>query len=200
MLKEHSKKERTLVLIKPDGIQRSLIGEIINRIERIGLKLVAMKMLVIDEAQAERHYTLDAEWILKVGQKALTSYKNKGQKPPADDPLKLGEITLRKLKKYLTNHPVIVMVWEGAHAVEIVRKLVGGTEPLSSDVGTIRGDFMLDSYVMSDGDGRAVRNLLHASGTLEEATAEINLWFNKDEIMNYEIVQEKILYATSWMA
>ena len=87
-----------------------------------------------------------------------------------------------------------MMVWQGAHAVGIVRKITGTTEPLTSDVGTIRGDFVLDSYIMSDTDGRAVRNILHASGTVEEAEKEIALWFREDELINYSIIQETILY------
>ncbi len=108
--------------------------------------------------------------------------------------MEMSQMTLEKLKKYMANHPVIVMIWQGAHAVKIVRKIIGGTEPLTSDVGTIRGDYMLDSYSMSDTDGRAVRNLVHASGSPKEAQDEIKHWFNPKEIFNYNIVQEKILY------
>lgn len=86
------------------------------------------------------------------------------------------------------------MIWQGAHSVELVRKLVGGTEPLTSDVGTIRGDYVLDSYSMADGDSRAVRNLVHASGSVKEAEDEIAHWFVEKEIIKYNIVQEKILY------
>jgi len=86
------------------------------------------------------------------------------------------------------------MVWEGAHAVEIIRKLTGGTEPLTSDVGTIRGDFVLDSYQISDTDKRAIRNLLHASGSVEEADKEIKHWFKDEELIDYRLVQESILY------
>ena len=94
----------------------------------------------------------------------------------------------------MTSGPVVFMVWKGAHAVPLVRKIVGDTEPLTSDVGTIRGDFVLDSYQMSDTDGRAVRNLIHASGSAEEANNEIKHWFKKDELINYRLVQEQILY------
>ena len=90
--------------------------------------------------------------------------------------------------------PVIAMVWEGAHSVKIVRKLVGGTEPLTSDVGSIRGDWVLDSYAMSDVDGRAVRNLIHASGSVEEAEKEIVHWFKPEDVVNYRLVQDEILY------
>ena len=114
--------------------------------------------------------------------------------PPLDDPLKITEIILANLKKYMTSGPVVAMIWEGAHSVKIVRKLVGGTEPLTSDVGTIRGDLVLDSYTMSDTDERSVRNLIHASGSVSEANMEIQHWFKPEEVINYRLVQEEILY------
>src|SRR3989344_5911154 len=111
---KHPKKERTLVLIKPDGIQRSLMGEIIGRFERIGLKPVAMKMLVPDKGHIERHYTLDPEWRRVTGEKTIEGYKSKGLTPPLDDPFKITAIILENLKKYMASGPVIAMVWEGA--------------------------------------------------------------------------------------
>jgi nucleoside-diphosphate kinase len=160
----HIKKERTFVAIKPDGVQRSLIGEVIQRFERVGLKLVGIKLVLATEEHVEKHYE------------------------------KLDQKIKNHLKKYMTSGPVVAMVWEGAHAVPLVRKLVGKTEPLSSDVGTIRGDYVLDSYAMADGDDRAVRNLIHASGNVEEAEFEIGHWFKKEELINYKLVQEAILY------
>ncbi len=160
----HPKKERTFVAIKPDGVQRSLIGEVIQRFERVGLKIVGLKILTVSEDHVEKHYE------------------------------KLDEKIRKHLKKYMTAGPVVAMVLEGAHAVQLVRKLVGKTEPLSSDVGTIRGDYVLDSYAMADGDDRAVRNLIHASGNVEEAEFEISHWFKNDELVNYKLVQEAILY------
>ncbi|MDO8589817.1 MAG: nucleoside-diphosphate kinase [bacterium] len=193
-MNKHPKKEQTFVAIKPDGIERGLVGEIISRFERVGLKLVAMKMIVVDEHQVEKHYTLDPEWRRITGEKTIAGYLSKGLKPPLEDPLAITAIILENLKKYMTSGPVLAMVWEGAHAVAIVRKLVGGTEPLVSDVGSIRGDFVLDSYTMSDADGRSVRNLVHASGSVAEAEKEINLWFKAEEIINYRLVAEEILY------
>lgn len=190
----HPKNEKTLVIIKPDGVQRSLIGEVIQRFERVGLKLIAAKMVVANEEQIEKHYTLDDGWRTSNGLKTIQGYKDKGLKPPTEDPMEMSGMTLEKLKKYMSNKPVFAMIWQGAHAVKIVRKIVGGTEPLTSDVGTIRGDYMLDSYAMSDNDGRAARNVVHASGSVEEAKKEIEHWFKEEEIFNYEIVQEKILY------
>lgn len=190
----HHSKERTLVIIKPDGVQRSLIGEIIKRYEKIGLKAVAIKMLTPIEDMVEKHYSVDPDFKKKVGSKAIESYKSKGETPPSSDPEKVGESVLNRLKKYITCSPVVAIVWQGAHAVELVRKVTGGTEPRSSDVGTIRGDYVLDSYSMADQDNRAIRNLIHASGNIEEAEKEIALWFDEKEIMQYKQVQEKILY------
>jgi nucleoside-diphosphate kinase len=190
----HPKTERTLIVIKPDGIQRSLIGEIIKRYERVGLKLVGVKMLVPTADFIEKHYTLDPEWRRVTGEKAIKSYKDKGMEPPSNDPLEITARILESLKKYMTSGPVFAMVWQGAHAVKIVRKITGGTEPLSTDTGTIRGDFVLDSYQMSDMDKRAVRNLVHASGSVDEANNEIKHWFSENELMNYRLVQEQIMY------
>ncbi len=192
--KIHQSKERTLVMIKPDGIQRSLIGEIIKRIEKTGLKMVALKFSVPDAEKISNHYQLDTEWLRKAGNKSLSAYKEKGIIPPENDPIKIGEKVLENLVKYLTSGPIVQMVWQGAHAVDIVRKIVGSTEPLTSDVGTIRGDYVIDSYELADVDGRAVRNLIHASSDDEEARKEIDLWFKSDEIINYRLVQEQILY------
>ena len=161
---QHFKKERTFVAIKPDGVQRGLISEVIKRLERVGLKLVALKMLVPEGSHIEKHYE------------------------------KIDEKIKQHLVKFMTSGPVVAMVWEGAHSVKIVRKIVGSTEPLSSDMGTIRGDFVLDSYAMSDADGRAVRNIIHASGNVEEADAEIALWFKPEEVINYRLISEEILY------
>jgi len=188
------KKERTLVLIKPDGIQRSLVGEIIQRFERIGLKLVAIKMVVPTKEMVEKHYTLDPEWIEKVGKNTIANYLEKNVNPPSNDPKVIGNTVLNNLKSYLTSGPVVAMVWEGASAVSVVRKLVGKTEPLTSDVGSIRGDYVLDSYQVADTDGRAIRNLIHASGSVEEANKEVAHWFSKKDLIKYTIIHEKILY------
>ncbi|MBU2101523.1 nucleoside-diphosphate kinase [Patescibacteria group bacterium] len=189
------KKERTLVVIKPDGIQRSLIGEIVKRYERAGLKLVGIKMFVPESGFVEKHYLLDPGWKESVGKKTLEAYKDKGLEHPAgDDPIKAADTIIEALKKYLSSGPVIAMVWEGINSVGVVRKITGGTEPLTSDVGTIRGDYTIDSYKLADVDGRSVRNLVHASGSPEEAKNEIKLWFSEKELLDYRLVQEAILY------
>ncbi|MEX2054274.1 MAG: nucleoside-diphosphate kinase [Candidatus Colwellbacteria bacterium] len=188
------KKERTLVAIKPDGVQRSLVGEVIKRYERAGLKLVGLKMFTPSAEFIEKHYLLDPQWKQNTGEKTIKAYEAKGLKHPIGDPIKAADKILEGLKGYLASGPVIAMVWEGVHAVGIVRKLTGGTEPLTSDVGTIRGDYTIDSYRLADVDNRAVRNVVHASGSTEEATGEIKLWFSEDELHEYRLVQEAILY------
>lgn len=187
-------RERTLVIIKPDGVQRSLIGEIIRRYERTGLKLAALKFFIPSEQLIRKHYSSHEGWLESVGKKSIAAYQKKGLKPPFEDPVKCGQAVLERLVKYLSSGPVVAMVWEGNQAVGIVRKITGGTEPLTSDMGTIRGDLTVDSYDLADTDDRAVRNLIHASGSAEEAQMEIPIWFSEEEIIKYKVIQEKILY------
>lgn len=193
-MSQHPSKERSLVIIKPDGVQRSLIGEIIKHYEKVGLKLLAIKMLVPTAEHIEKHYTLDPEWRRITGEKTIKGYLDKGLTPPSMDPLEITAKILENGKKFMTSGPVIAMVWQGAHAVRVIRKITGGTEPLTSDPGTIRGDYVLDSYAMSDADNRFVRNLVHASGSVGEAEMEIKHWFKDEEIINYRLVQDQILY------
>ncbi len=190
----HPKYEKTLVIIKPDGVQRGLIGEIIKRYERSGLKLIALKMVIPTDELVEKHYLTDPEWPVKVGLKSIEAYDKKGIEPPSRDPKEVGKKVLNTLKKYFTSGPVVAMIWEGMHACGIVRKITGGTEPLTSDVGTIRGDFTIDSYEVADTTGRSVRNIVHASGSYEEAKKEIEVWFKEEEIFKYRLISERILY------
>ena len=195
-MEKHPSKERTLVVMKPDGVQRSLIGEIIKRYERVGLKLVAMKMLIPSEEMAIKHYYEvggDA-WLEEVGRKAREAYEKKGLKSPFETNMENGRAVMNSNAKYLSSGPVVAMIWQGNQAVGLVRKITGGTEPLTSDVGTIRGDFAIDTYAMADMDKRSVRNLLHASGSIEEAEKEIPIWFQEKEVLEYNHIQEKILY------
>ncbi len=190
------KRERTLVIIKPDGVQRSLIGEIISRYERTGLKLVAMKMMTATDDFAQKHYydVGGEEWLEAVGAKARAAYEQKGMQSPYPTNKDNGWAVLKSNAKYLSSGPVICMIWEGNQACALVRKITGSTEPLSSDVGTIRGDFTLDSYQLADVDQRSVRNLIHASGNAEEAEKEIPIWFKMEELQDYSSIQERILY------
>lgn len=189
-------KEKTLVIVKPDGVQRGLIGEIIKRYERVGLKLIGLKIVIPTEEMAIRHYYEvggDA-WLEAVGAKARAAYEKKGLQSPYATNLENGRAVMNSNAKYLSSGPVIAMVWQGNQAVQLVRKITGGTEPLTSDVGTIRGDFTLDSYSLADADSRSVRNLIHASGEVAEAEKEISLWFKSEELMSYRLIAEEILY------
>lgn len=187
------KKEKTLVILKPDAIQRSLMGEIISRVERTGLKFVAFKFLVPDEKQCWEHYHKDDKWFLEKGKRIVEDRKNQGLAIDKE-PIQYGKDIIQALVNFLTSGPVLAMVIEGNSAVGIVKKLVGGTEPLTSDVGTIRGDFTIDSYPLSSIDNRAVRNLVHCTDKPEEAEREIEIWFKSREIIQYRLVSEQILY------
>ena len=191
---DDNKKEKTLVLIKPDGVQRTLIGEIIKRFERSGLKLVGLKMTQPTAEMIEKHYLVNPEWRTITGMKTIESYRKKGKTPPSEDPLVVTGIILEKLKNYMSSGPVVAMAWQGIHAVGIVRKITGSTEPLTSDMGTIRGDYTIDSYEVADLDNRAVRHLVHSSGNVAEANLELALWFAQGELYDHKLMGEVVLY------
>ena len=190
----HKIRERTLVLIKPDGVQRSLIGQIVQRYEQTGLRLVGLKFFIPSPELVKKHYLVVDTWLESVGQKAKAAYLKKGLKPPFKNPKKCGQQVLKRLEKYLSSGPIVAMIWQGNEAVGIIRKITGGTEPLISDVGTIRGDLTIDSYQLADTDDRAVRNLIHASASPEEAEKEIKVWFKENEVLKYRLISEAILY------
>jgi len=189
----HPKKERTFVILKPDAIQRSLVGDVIARIEKTGLKLVASKLILATPDQCWTHYNKDEEWFLKKGAKIIENRQNLGLSVEKEA-LEYGKDIIDALVKFMTCGPIMPMIWEGNQAVGIVKKLVGGTEPLTSDVGTLRGDYTIDSYELAGLDDRAVRNLIHCSDLPEEAQREIKIWFNESEIIGYRLVAEQILY------
>lgn len=189
----HPKKERTFVIIKPDGIQRSLIGEIIKRFERVGLKIVGLKFGMLDKEKIWKNYDKDDAWFLKKGTNIANDRKASGL-PVDKEPIEYGKDIIRALEKFMTACPVVSIVLEGNEAVAVVKKIVGETEPKTSDVGTIRGDLTIDSYNISAIDDRAVRNLIHCSDEVENAKKEISLWFEEKELFDYRLVSEAILY------
>lgn len=189
----HPKKERTFVAVKHDGVQRSLVGEIIKRIEQTGLKIVGLKMWIPDLERTIEHYGKDDVWREKVGKGWIDSLTKEGR-PIEKTAIQYGEQLLEQLYKYFTLGPIVGFIVEGNNSVSIVKKLVGGTEPTTSDVGTIRGDYTLDSYLIANLDNRAVRNLIHCSDKPEEAEREIKIWWKPEEIIAYTSIQEKILY------
>jgi nucleoside-diphosphate kinase len=186
-------KERTFVIIKPDAVQRNLIGDIISRIERTGLKIIALKMVVANEDTLWKHYNKDDAWFLEKGNIAIESRKLQAL-PVEKEAIEYGKDILRANIEFMTSGPVIAFVIQGNQAVGIVKKIVGGTEPLTSDVGTIRGDYTIDTYSLANSSSRAVRNLIHCSDKVSEAEREISLWFNESEIIKYNLANERILY------
>ncbi|HSX02361.1 MAG TPA: nucleoside-diphosphate kinase [Candidatus Saccharimonadia bacterium] len=192
------KQERTFMLVKPDGVKRGLIGEIIGRIERRGLKVIAIKMLTPDEQQARRHYPAPDDWCRLVGEKTMESYAKYGKDPMESlgtiDYVEIGKIINEWNIDYLTSGPVVAMIVEGVHAIDMVRKIVGKTFPSFADPGTIRGDFSVDSPNLANDQKRAVRNLIHASGDAGEAKNEMSLWFAPAEISDYKRTDEDVMF------
>lgn len=160
--------ERTLIVFKPDAVQRGIVGEILTRFERVGLKIVATKMIAPTREHYYKHYEEIGKMITRRGQDKF-------------------DITL----EMMVQGPVIAMVLEGVESVELVRKLVGTTEPKSAAPGTIRGDFSHMSFGYADGEGRGIPNLIHASGDSEEAVEEIAHWFSEEELYDYKALHEK---------
>ncbi len=193
----HPKKERTFVLLKPDTIQRGLVGEVIKRFEQIGLKIVAMKMHRADEEKLWKHYNKDDAWFLKKGEKIVINRQGLGL-PIEKEAIEYGRDIIGVVVKYMRAGPVISLVLEGNQAANVVKRLVGGTEPTTADSGTIRGDFALDSYYLCDVDGsRGLRNLVHCTDVADgegAAEREIGIWFTEEEIMKYRLVSEAMLY------
>ncbi|MEK6826670.1 MAG: nucleoside-diphosphate kinase [Nanoarchaeota archaeon] len=177
-------KERTFVLIKHDGVAKGLIGEIISRFERIGLKIVGLKMLLVDEELAKNHYKVTKEWATNLFDKSKKAAEKNGKKFPFKDPIEYGKMIQAWNQEYLREGPIVAIVFEGPHAVEIIRKMVGHTEPRQALPGTIRGDYIIDSYDFADRHKRSIRNLIHASENLQEADREIGLWFKKEELVH----------------
>lgn len=177
--------EQTLVIIKPDALARGLVGTAIRRLEQIGLKMVACKMLKANKKLIEKMYKVhDKEYIHQLGLKTIKTYEEFGanvkEQLGTDDPDKLGADIANYFEEYIQSGPVIATVWEGTKAVSVVRKIRGATSPLSAEVGSFVGDFSHDSQFSAPLKKRVIKNLLHASGTVEEAKDEIALWFGKD--------------------
>jgi nucleoside-diphosphate kinase len=178
--------QQTLVLLKPDAIQRGVIGKIITRFEDAGIKVVGMKMVWADETLAKNHYHLDENWAKQVYEKTKQVYDKEGKNFSYKNHMDLGNTIQSWNIKFLREGPVIALVLEAPHVVEIIRKMVGSTEPKQSAPGTIRGDFaVVESYALADNKKRVVRNLIHASDSVENARREISLWFDNSEMHKY---------------
>lgn len=189
--------ERALIVLKPDTIQRSLVGEIVGRLERVGLKITAMKMLIPTEEQLIKHYNKDDEWFQKKGANIVKDLESHGR-PVEKEAIEYGRDIIRLMVTYMTAAPCVALIVQGNQAVAVAQKLTGSTEPTTSDVGTIRGDFTIDSYAHSSYENRGVRNLVHCSDSVEEAEREIALWFNDEEVLDYVTAQERIMYDVNF--
>ena len=194
----HPKQERTVVLIKPDGVKRGLVGEIVSRIEKRGLKIIALEMFRATPEQIDGHYPKDEGWIKRLGEKTLKNYKEYGMDAKkelgTEDPLEIGKMVRGWLIDYMTSGPMVKMVVEGIHAVNMVRKIVGSSMPAEAEMGTIRGDFSVDDATAANRDKRAIHNIVHASETPEEAKHELDFWFAAEDIFDYKRAEEDIMF------
>lgn len=192
--------EQSLVLVKPDGVRRGLIGEIVARFEKAGLKVVGMKMVWVNQAHVAKHYP-DSRYnlIRGIGEKTLTMYAQYNLDPVkklgTKDPMKIGKMVNEWNRDFLTSGPVMAMVLEGVHAIDNVRMITGHTFPTTATPGTIRGDHSIDSPALANLKKRPVRNLVHASGNPAEAEYEINLWFKPSELHDYKRADEEVMFG-----
>ena len=170
--------ERTLVVVKPDGVQRALVGEILSRFEKAGLKVIGLKMIHASKELADKHYEDDEEWLLNVGKKSKKSYAQKGIEIKETE-REIGMRIRQQLMDFISMSPSVAVCIEGHGAIEKVRAIVGATAPMNAMPGTIRGDLAFDSYQLSDASGRPIQNLIHASDSKEGAKREISLWFKE---------------------
>ncbi len=187
--------ERVCVLVKPDGVTRGLTGTIIQRFEQRGLKVIALKMVQPGKEHIDEHYPKDPKWVKRIGEKTLKTYVEYGMNASdvfgTDKPEKIGPQVREWLLDFMTKAPVIAMVFEGSHAVQVARKISGPTLPYSAEVGTIRGDFGSDSPAAANMRKEPVNNIVHVSETAEEARHEIEHWFAPEEIHSYKRVEER---------
>ncbi len=194
----HPKQEKTVVIIKPDGVKRGLIGEIISRFEKRGLKIVALEMFRPTREQIDGHYPKDKNWIKRLGEKTLKNYQKYNFDPVKElgtaDPLQIGKKVRDWILDYMTSAPLIKMVVEGVHAIDMVRKIVGHSLPNEAEMGTIRGDFSVDSATVANAEKRAIHNLVHASETPQEAEHELAHWFSLEEIHEYKRAEEDMQF------
>ena len=187
----HVKEEKTFVMIKPDGTRKGLIGEIIRRFEQRDLKIVALEMFQPTREEIDNHYPKDEAWISRLGEKTTNTYEKYGFDIDSDfgttDKLAMGTEVRKWLVDFMVTAPLVRMVVQCVHAVDMVRKIAGPTMPYQADMGTIRGDYSNDSPALANADKRAVMNLVHASETAEEAEHEIKHWFGeKPPVFEYK--------------
>lgn len=192
-------KQRALIIIKPDGVQRGLIGKIITRFEQVGLKIIGFKFEMATSDKIIAHYPETDAWFKKVGERTLTNYAKKGMDVKkvfdSDDPILIGRTVKKWLLTYFQESPVLIMALESYECIEVVRKLSGNTIPVLAAPGTIRSDFSHDTIDLANEQNRPLRNIIHASDTVEDGEKEVNLWFTKEELFEYETAGEKFMYT-----
>lgn len=185
-------------MVKPDGVKRGLTGEIIRRFEQRNLKVIALELFQPTRDQIDNHYPKDQTWIDRLGEKTLTTYKKYGYDAKTElgtvKKSEIGKMVRNWLVDYMTSAPLVKMVVKGVHAVDMVRKIAGPTMPAMAEMGTIRGDFSVDSAAAANRDKRAVHNIVHASETPEEAKHEIDHWFSPDQIHDYKRAEEDMMF------
>lgn len=195
---QHPKEEKTVLLIKPDGVKRGLVGEIISLVEKRGLKIIALDMVQATKDQIDRHYPKDEKWIKRLGEKTLKNYKDFGFDAKAEldteDPLEIGKKVRSWLIDYLTSGPMVKIAIKGIHAIDMIRKLAGSSMPSEAEMGTIRGDFSVDDATAANRDKRAIHNIVHASESPEEAEHELSFWFAPEDIYDYKRAEEDIMF------
>jgi len=199
MKKPKMAQERTLVLIKPDVLQRQLVGEILTRFERKGIKMTAIKMVNATKEQVGEHYIDDEAYLIETGEKAKKGAMARGEDVSKWNSLEQGKKIRQRNINYLTCGPIVAVVFEGFGVITQVRKILGSTSPAEGDIGTIRNDYSLDTYALADSIDRSTMTMLHASDSVENAERELKIWFKESEICNnYETGVEKIFYDAEW--
>lgn len=192
------KQEKTVFIIKPDGVKRGLVGEILSRFEKRGLKIVALNMVLASKEEIDNHYPKDEAWIKRLGEKSLSNYQQYGVDPKeklgTNDPLEMGKMIRNWVVEYMTSGPIVKGVVSGVHAIDMVRKICGNSLPNLADMGTIRGDFSVDSAVSANLNKRSIRNIIHASENATEFKNEVELWFKEKEIFDYKRAEEDIMF------
>lgn len=198
MTDKHPKEERTFMLVKPDGVKRGLVGECIRRIEQRGLKIIGLKMIWPTEEHARGHLPMSEPWMRGMGEKTLETYTKYGKDAQKEigtsDPHEIGKRVAQWNIDFLTSGPTVAIAISGIHAVDMVRKIVGKTVPALAEMGTIRGDYSVDSPVLANEGKRAIHNVVHASGDPTESDHEIEHWFSPEEIQNYQRAEEDIMF------
>lgn len=194
------KKQKALLIIKPDGVQRGLCGAVLKRFETAGLTIVGLKFITADPKTVIAHYPENDVWFGKVGQRTLTNYEKKGLDAKAvfgtNDAVAIGKTVKQWLVDYFRESPVLVVAVEGYETIEIVRKISGNTIPVLAAPGTVRGDYSHDTIDLANEQKRPLRNIIHASDSVQDGEKEVGIWFAKEELFSYERADEALMFPS----